>query len=91
MEALGSPSVLQALMGGGHAFRIPKTSVSQWQVQRQYTLVCLPEIHFTASGFFLQIFFCLCIFVFVSFWSCFSFFFCESTYYEKQEKKKKKH
>ena len=24
MEALGSPSILQAQMGGGHAFRIPK-------------------------------------------------------------------
>ena len=31
--------------------------------------------HFTASGFFLKIFDCLCIFVFVSFWSCFSFFY----------------
>ena len=27
MEALGSPSISRAPMGGGHAFRIPKTSV----------------------------------------------------------------
>ena len=88
MEVLGSPSISRAPMGGGHDFRIPKTSVCRWQVQKQYTLVRLTEIHFTASGFFLKIFNCLCIFVFVSFWSCFSFFFCKSTYYEKQGKKK---
>ena len=29
----------------------------------------LPEIHFTASGFFLKTFDRLCVFVFVSFWS----------------------
>ena len=75
MEALGSPSISQAPVGGGHAFRIPKTSVCRWQVQRQYTLVRLPEIHFTVSGLFLKNFDCLCVFVFVSFWSCFSFSF----------------
>ena len=84
MEALGSPSLLRAPMGGGHAFRILKTSVCRWKVQRQYTFVLLQETHFTASEFFLKIFDCVCVFVFVSFWSCFSFCFCESTYYEKQ-------
>ena len=44
----------------------------------------LPEIHFTASGFFLKTFERLCVFVLVS-------FFCESTHYEKQRKKKNKH
>ena len=47
----------------------------------------LPEIDFTASGFFLKNFDRLCVFVFVSFWS---FLFCESTHYEKQKKNKKK-
>ena len=28
MDALGSPSILRAPIGEGHAFRIPKTSVS---------------------------------------------------------------
>ena len=46
----------------------------------------LPEIHFTASGFFVKTFDRLCVFVFVSFW----YFFCESTHYEKQKEKKKK-
>ena len=50
----------------------------------------LPEIHFTASGFFLKTFDCLCVFVFVSFWSFFFFFFCESTHYEKQKKQQHK-
>ena len=56
----------------------------------------LPEIHFTASGFFLKIFwlfvrFCLCFFLVLFFifffFFFFFFFFCNSTYYEKQEKK----
>ena len=90
MEALGNPSILRAPMSLGHAFRKLKTSVCRWQV-RQYTLH-LPEIHFfTASGFFLKIFDCLCVFVFVFvlffFFFSFFFFFCESTY-EKQEKNK---
>ena len=46
----------------------------------------LPDIHFTASGFFLKAFDRLCVFVFVSVWSIFfSSFFCESTHYEKQK------
>ena len=95
MEALGSPSISRVPMGGrrrgaawgggGHAFRIPKTSVCRWQVQRQYTFVRLPEIHFTASGLFLKIFDYLCIFV--CFFLVLFYFFCESTCYEKQEKK----
>ena len=75
MEALGNPSISPGPMGGGHAFRIPKTSVCRWQVQRQYTFVRSPEIHFNASGFFVKIFDCLFVFVFVCFWSSFSFFF----------------
>ena len=46
MEALGSPSISRAPMGGGHAFQIPKTSVCRWQVQRQYTIVRLPVSNF---------------------------------------------
>ena len=46
MEALGSPSISQAQMGGGHAFRIPKTSVCRWQVQLQYTIIHLPVSKF---------------------------------------------
>ena len=46
MEALGSPSILRAPMGGDHAFRIPKTSVCRWQVQRQYTIIRLPVSKF---------------------------------------------
>ena len=34
MEAFGSPSISRAPMGGVRAFRIPKTSVCGWQVQR---------------------------------------------------------
>ena len=75
-------------MGMGHAFRIPKTSVCRWQVQRQYTFVRLPEIHFTASGFFLKIFtvcaFCLCFFLVFLF-----VFFFESTCYHDYEKQEK--
>ena len=39
MEALGSPSISRAPMGECHAFRILKTGVCRWQVQRQYTFV----------------------------------------------------
>ena len=80
MEALGSPSISRASMGGDHAFRMPKTSVCRWQVQRQYTFVRLPEIHVTAYGFFLKIFDCafLSLFlfglVFISFFFFFFFF-----------------
>ena len=90
MEALGRPSISRDPMGGGHAFRIPKTSVCRRQVQRQYTIVRFPEIHFTASGFFLKIFDHLCVFVFVSFWSFFFFFERESLHIMKAEKDKKK-
>ena len=89
MEALGSPSISRAPMGGGHAFRIPKTSVCLWQVQQQYTIVRLPEIHFTASGFFLKIFDRLCACIFVSFWSCF-FAKLKQKKHEKQKKQQHK-
>ena len=80
MEAafLDSPSVLRAPMCAGHAFRIPKTSVYRWQVQRQYTVVRIPEIRFTASGFY----FCLCFFFFL-------FFLRVYTLGKKKKKKKK--
>ena len=84
MEALGSPSISQAPMGGGHAFR---KLVYAGNRHNDIHYLSLPEIQFTASGFFLKTFDCLCVIVFVSFWS---FFFCESTHYEKQKKKKKK-
>ena len=45
MEAVGSPFISQAPMGGGHVFQIPKTSVCKWQVQ-QYTIVRLPVSKF---------------------------------------------
>ena len=45
----------------------------------------LPKIHFTALGFFLKIFVCLCVFIFVSFWSFFA-----SLHNMKNRKKKKK-
>ena len=65
MEALGSPSISRAPMGGDHAFRIQNISVYRGQVQRQYAIVRLPEIRFTASGFFVKVFdrfvrLCLC-------------------------------
>ena len=93
MEALGSPSISRAPKGGGHAFRIPKTIVCRRQVQRQYIIVHLTELQFTASGFFPQDFLSFPPYNFVSFsfWSFFLFFFffffCESTRYEKQRKK----
>ena len=77
MEALGSPSISRAPMGGGHAFRIPKTIVCRRQVQRQYIIVHLTELQFTASGFFPQDFLSVPPYNFVSFsfWSFFLFFF----------------
>ena len=86
IEVLGSPSISWAPMGGDHALRLPKTGVCRWQVQRQYTIVRLPEIHYTASGFFLKIFDRLCVFVLVSFWS----FFCESHIMKSRKKKNNK-
>ena len=47
MEALGSPSISRAPMGGSYAFRVPKTSVSRWQYNDN---VCLP-----VSKFFLRL------------------------------------
>ena len=79
MEALGSPSISWAPMGGGHAFRIPKTSVCRWQVQRQYTSVPLREIHFVR--------FCLCFFLFLFFFLYFFFFFFASLHNMKSRKK----
>ena len=90
MEALSSPSISRAPMGGGHDFRIPKTIACRWQVQRQYTIVRLPEIHFTPSGFFLKIFDHLCVFCLCLFLAFFFFFFCESSHYEKANNKKNK-
>ena len=46
----------------------------------------LPEIHFTASGFFLKHFDRLCVFVFVSFWYFFFFFFFFFLQKNKQKK-----
>ena len=83
MEALGSPSISRAPMGGGHAFR---KLVYAGNRHNGIHYRSLPVIHFTASGFFLKTFDCLCVIVFVSFWS----FFCESTHYEKQKKKQHK-
>ena len=85
MEALGSPSISRAPMGGGHAFR-KLLYVGNRHNDIHYR--SLPEIHFTASGFFLKTFDRLCVFVFVSFF--FFLVFCESTHYEKKKKKKKK-
>ena len=71
MEALGSPSISWAPMGGGHAYRILKTSVCQWQVKRQYTFVRLSENHFIFSQdfwLFVHFFhFCLCFFLILCF------------------------
>ena len=63
MEALGSPFISRAPMGRGPCFPVYAGSLY---------IVRLPEIHFTASGFFLKIFDRLCVFVFVSFWSFFA-------------------
>ena len=79
-------------MGGGRAFQIQRISVRRWQVQRQYTIVRLPEIHFTASVFFLKIFtkivrlfvfVCFVVFLFVFFFCLFFFF---ANLHEKQNK-----
>ena len=72
-------------MGGGHAFR---KLVYAGNRHNDIHYRSLPEIHFTASRFFLKTFDRLCIFVFVSFWSFFFFFFfCGFKHYEKQKKK----
>ena len=69
MEASGSPSISRASMGGGHAFR---KLVYAGNRHNDIHYRSLPEIHFTASGFFLKTFDRLCVFVFVSFRSFFA-------------------
>ena len=66
MEALGSPSGSPATMDRAMLSKYRKL-VNASQVQQFYIIVRLPVIHFTVSGFFLQIFDRLCVFVFVSF------------------------
>ena len=91
MEALGSPSISRAMMGGAMLSKNRKL-VYAGNRHNDIHYHSLPEIHFTTSGFFVKTFDRLCIFVFVSFWSFFIFFlffFCESTHYEKQKKKNK--
>ena len=78
MEALGSPSISRAPMGGVHAFR---KLVYAGNVYNDIHYRLLPEIHFTASGFFLKTFDRLCFF--------FGLSFCESTHYEMQKKNMK--
>ena len=72
MEALGSPSISRAPMGGDHAFR---KLVYAGNRHNDIHYRSLLEIHFTPSGFFLKTFDRLCVFVFVSFFFCFFFFF----------------
>ena len=96
MEALGSPSISRAPMGRGH---VPENRKLVYTGNRHNDIHhrLLPEIHFTASGFFQNTFDRLYVFFFF-FLSLFLlgplfflfFFFCESTHYEKQKKKKKK-
>ena len=86
MEALGSPSISRAPMGGDHAFR---KLVYAGNRHNDIHYRSLLEIHFTPSGFFLKTFDRLCVFVFVSFF-LFFFFFFESTHYEKRKKKQHK-
>ena len=64
MEALGSPSISAGPDGRGHAFR---KLVCAGNRHNDIHYRSLPEIHFTASGFFLKTFDRLCVFVFVSF------------------------
>ena len=59
MEALSSPSISRAPMGGGCAFR---KLVYAGNRHNDIHYRSLPEIHFTASGFFLKTFDCLCVF-----------------------------
>ena len=81
MEALGSPSISWALMGGGYAFQIPKTSVSRQPVQRHYgSLTGNPFYCFRIS---LKIFNRLCIFLSVF---LFGFVFLASLHVMKSRK-----
>ena len=74
MEALGSPSISRASMGGAMLSENRKL-VNAGNRYNDIHYRSLPEIHFTALGFFF-VRFCLCFFL--------VFFFCESTHYEKQ-------
>ena len=83
MEALGSPSILRAPMGGSHAFR--KLVYADYRYN-DINYRSLPEIHFTALGFFLRLLtvcarFCLCFFL---------VFFFASLHIMKSRKKKGK-
>ena len=64
MEALGSPSISRAPMGGGHIFRKLVYAGNRHNERHYHSL---PEIHFTATGFFLKTFdrlcVCLCFFL----------------------------
>ena len=55
-----------------------------------YTIVRFPEIHFTASRFFLNVFYRLCVFVFVSFVFA-NLHIMKSRGKKNKKKKKKKH
>ena len=81
METLGSPSISRAPMGVGHAFRKLVYAGNRYNDIHYRSL---PEIHFTASGFSLKTFDCLCVFVFVS------FFFFASLHITKSRKNKTK-
>ena len=80
MEALGSPSISRARMGGGHAFR---KLVYAGNRHNDIHHRSLPEIYFRIfpKDFWPFVRFCLFLFGL--------FFFCESTHYEKQKKKQK--
>ena len=87
MEALGSPSISRAPMGGAMLSENRKL-VYAGNRHNNMHYRSLPEIHSTASGYFPKDFwpfvrFCLCFFL-VFF--LFIYFFCESTHYEKQKK-----
>ena len=89
MEALGSPSISRAPMGGGggHAFR---KLVYAGNKHNDIHYRSLPETHFTGSGFFLRTFDRLCVFVFVSLWSFFANLHIMKSRKTKQNKKRTK-
>ena len=90
MEALGSPSISRAPMGGGRAFRIPRTSVCRCQVKRYYRSLTWNQFYcfrIFPKDFWPFVRFCHCFFLVFFFFFFFSFFFCESTPYEKQKHK----
>ena len=72
MEALGSPSISWAPIGGGHAFR---KLVYAGNRHNDIHYCLLPEIHFTASGFFLKTWDHLCAFLSLFLFGPFFFFF----------------